>query len=405
MDELMEWDLEATDCIRTFSVTNQYQAIIEDLMTCGFSEADHTLVVAAYDWRKDNAIAAQKLAGHIDDARQRHGEAVEIILVAHSMGGLVSRFYLESGLFDARPGFRKVKQLVTLGTPHGGASLALLLVLGQQKRLFLSKEQVFRATSDTRYPAAYQLLPARGEPFAWKDDVGGDLIDIYDPSVIGQLGLVPDNMRAAENFRAKLNIARRPDHVRYFSFSGTRQVTTTHVVIRGDAMLKPQAVEDKDGGDGTVPVWSGFLPGYERQFVGGEHGTIYKDYGLRHVLARLLGKPDTLAGIPDVVQVSIRDRVCEPNDTIHLSISFGQGVREFTGVLTIERAKTDADGLPTGDYEPPQTVNPIEYKGLGMEAMSLAMTAPGMPGFYRVSVRNAVDIEPSGSDELIVQLH
>jgi pimeloyl-ACP methyl ester carboxylesterase len=405
MAELMREDLVAVDCIRTFSFTDQYQALIDDLTACGFSENAHTLVVAAYDWRKDNAFAAQKLADHIDAARNRHGDSVKIILVAHSMGGLVSRYYLESGQFNNRPGFAKVTQLITLGTPHNGAALALAMVLGQQKRLFLSKDQVLQATSDPRYPAAYQLLPKRGEPFTWEGDVGSNLMDIYDEQVANRLGLVADNMRAAERFRAGLDLGRRPANVRYFAFSGTQQSTTTHVLIRAAAgtRLAAHPIEDEDGGDGTVPTWSAFLPELERQFVGGDHGTIYKDNGLRHVLGRLLGKPGTLAGIPDVVQLSVRDKVVEPDDTIHFSINFGKSVRDFSGILTIERAKTDGQGVPTVVYESPQIISPVEYKGLGMEAMSLTITAPGLPGFYRVTLRNSVNTPPSGSDEFIVQ--
>lgn len=405
MQELMREDLVATDCIRSFSITDQYQALIDDLMTCGFSEADHTLVVAAYDWRKDNALAAQKLADHIDDAEKRYGDKVAIMLVAHSMGGLISRYYLESGQFNDRPGFGKVRQLITLGTPHGGAAIALPLVLGQEKRLFLNKDQVLQATSDPRYPAAYQLLPARGEPFAWNEDAGSDLLDIYDRVIARRLGLVDANMAAAERFRSRLDVARRPANVRYFSFAGTQQATATHVLIRAakGTRLRPDAIEDDDGGDGTVPVWSGFLPGLQRHFVGGEHGTMYQNNQLRSVLGTLLGKPHTLAGIPDQVQVAVRDKVVEPGDTVHLSISFGKSLRDFSGVLTVERAQTDpVSGVVLG-FDPPFSVNPVQYNGLGMEAMSLTLTAPDIPGFYRVTIRNSLNAAPSGYDELIVQ--
>ncbi len=405
MAELMREDLVATDCIRTFSITNQYQALIDDLMTCGFSETNQTLIVAAYDWRKDNALSAQKLADHIDAARQRHGDNVEITIVAHSMGGLISRYYLESGQFNDRPGFAKVRQLITLGTPHIGAAIALPLVLGQEKRLFLSKDQVLQAVSDPRYPAAYQLLPHRNEPFAWHGDAGSELADIYDQTTAGRLGLVDANLTAARNFHARLDISRRPAGVRYFSFTGTQQVTATQVVIRsaGGTRLKAQALEDEDGGDGTVPVWSGFLPGLQRQFVGGEHGTIYQDNGLRRVLGTLLGKPGTLAGIPEQVQVAVRDRVVEPLDVVHVSIDFGRSIQDFSGVLTVERARIDpATGKAIG-YESPQSTYPVQYKGLGVEAISLTLAAPDMPGFYRVTLRNAPNANPSGYDELIVQ--
>jgi pimeloyl-ACP methyl ester carboxylesterase len=405
MKELMREDLVATDCIRSFSVTTQYQSLIDDLTTCGFSEPNHTLVVAAYDWRKDNAESAKTLAASIDAAVTRHGAAVEITLIGHSMGGLVSRYYLESGQFNGRPGFGKIKRLITLGTPHMGAALALPLVLGYEKRLFLNKQQVLEATSDVRYPAAYQLLPPDSEPFAWDGDAGGRLSNIYDPNISERLGLVGGNLAATRRFRAALDLGRRPPNVRYFCFTGTRQTTATHVLVRPGTgtRLRPDKVEEEDSGDGTVPTWSGFLPGLQRQFVSGEHGTIYQTSGLRRVLATVLGKPGTLAGVPERVEVSVRDRVVEPGHIVHVIVAFPQNVADFSGVLTIERAHTDPVTGKAIAFDPPRAVHPVTYKGLGMEVMSLVFDAPDLPGFYRIAFRDDPAVPPSGYDELIVQ--
>jgi triacylglycerol esterase/lipase EstA (alpha/beta hydrolase family) len=62
------------------------------------------------------------LAKHLDSAVKHRGADVEISLVAHSMGGLVARYHLESGHFKGRPGFGRVRRLLTLGTPHNGAA-------------------------------------------------------------------------------------------------------------------------------------------------------------------------------------------------------------------------------------------------------------------------------------------
>jgi hypothetical protein len=321
------------------------------------------------------------------------------------MGGLVSRYYLESGAFNTRPGFGRVRRLITLATPHNGAALALPMILGFQKQLFLSADQVLQAASDPRYPAAYQLLPPRSDPFAWRGDAGGSVLDVYDPDVARQLGLIAANLAAAERFRAGLDAARRPAATRYFCFAGTRQSTATHAVVRpsGAARLQPFGIEDKDGGDGTVPTWSGFLPGIERKFVGGKHSRIYQNEILRHVLAVILGKPGLLAGIPDHVEVAVRDAVVEPEDAVHVAIGLGRSIQDFDGVLTVERAQTDpASGKAVG-FDPPQSVYPLEYKGVGVEALSLTFKAPARPGFYRVALRNDIGANPSGYDELIVQ--
>jgi pimeloyl-ACP methyl ester carboxylesterase len=87
-----------------------------------FTHAGYTrdldLFVAFYDWRKSvNDSAANYLIPWIDRARSRSGQN-KVILVAHSMGGLVSRSYIQS---DAYPARNDVERLITLGTPHVGA--------------------------------------------------------------------------------------------------------------------------------------------------------------------------------------------------------------------------------------------------------------------------------------------
>src|SRR5262249_30480830 len=152
-----------------------------------------------YDWRKDNFEAAGRLADKLDEIVTIHGNNSEISLVAHSMGGLVARAYLESGSFDNRPGHPAVKLLLTLGTPHRGAPMALLAALGKEKRLFLSRDQVAQVANDPRYTALYQLLPPRHEPFAWDRTVHAraSIVDVYDPQTASRLGLRLENLLAA----------------------------------------------------------------------------------------------------------------------------------------------------------------------------------------------------------------
>jgi triacylglycerol esterase/lipase EstA (alpha/beta hydrolase family) len=60
---------------------------------------------------------AGQLASRIDAIRAATG-AAQVVLVAHSMGGLVSRAYLR------RFGAVRIAQLITIGTPHHGSMLA-----------------------------------------------------------------------------------------------------------------------------------------------------------------------------------------------------------------------------------------------------------------------------------------
>lgn len=71
-----------------------------------------------YDWRRDNASSAQKLARYVDLILSLHPEAENVDIVAHSMGGLVSRRFMID-----HPG--RVGKLVLVASPLLGASKAV----------------------------------------------------------------------------------------------------------------------------------------------------------------------------------------------------------------------------------------------------------------------------------------
>lgn len=403
MDELLHPDLVPVDVIRNFSLSSQYQALLDDLRKFGFKEGE-TLFPFPYDWRTSNADAAARLADRLDAlVAQRPG--AEVTLLAHSMGGLVSRYYLESGTFDGRPGFQAIRRLIALATPHRGAPLALSAAVGKEKRLFLSAEQVHTLASDPRYPSLYQLLPPAGDPFAHDGRFGRKLapLDVYEPANAKALGLVPENVQSARTFRAALDFARRPAGVPYFLFYGTRQTTISAASIDlGAASPKDRVttVESDDGGDGTVPVWSGLNAGLQGRAVGGEHGSIYKNEELRRTLASLFGYGGTLAAEVSV-EVAVRDRVVEPETLLHIVLSLGAGVAELRGALLLERAKLDLEGeleayLPVGA---PQS---LSYAGANAERIAVTRDAPDLPGLYRLSFLAAGGAR-LGFDEFFVQ--
>jgi pimeloyl-ACP methyl ester carboxylesterase len=410
MDKLMDPNLTATDVIRSVSISRQYVNLIEDLGRCGFRESDAppTLYLCAYDWRKDNKLSADTLAAIINRAFDQHGSGVEISIIAHSMGGLISRYYLESGTYNARPGFSAVRRLLALATPHRGAPLALNAALGLEKRLWLNKAQVSRLTNDPRYPAVYQLMPPSDEPFIWNEASEFGQIDVYDPAIAQALKLVPANLDSARNFQAKLDLNKRPRHngkpIRYFFFSGTRQKTVSAVTMleTSAAQYRVRSKELEDAGDGTVPVWSSALTGVQGQPVGGEHSTIYKNDLLRTTMAVLLGQAGVLAAAPDHVEVALRERVVNPNDAVHAALTFSRAVDKLNGRLSVERAQFDAQGQLTG-FSRPVSLHPISYTGLNAEKLSVIFTAPAFPGVYRVAYFPSGYDDPAGSDELFVQ--
>jgi pimeloyl-ACP methyl ester carboxylesterase len=76
---------------------------------------------AGYDWRQSNYLSAERLSLVVDDACDACG-GEQAILIAHSMGGLVSRLYCAKG------GEKKVRALFLIASPTLGAPEAYSLL-------------------------------------------------------------------------------------------------------------------------------------------------------------------------------------------------------------------------------------------------------------------------------------
>jgi hypothetical protein len=283
--------------------------------------------------------------------------------------------------------------------------VALPRVLGMEKMLWLSKDQVREVAKDSRYPAAYQLLPPRGEPFVWDEDSSGEYqpLDIYDPDVSGPLQLSEASLNAAQTFHQGLDVTKRPPGVRYFCFAGTRQTTATVArVLRQAPKYRLRKVELESAGDGTVPFWSSTLSGLQNLAVGGEHSVLYKNGDLRRTLGFLLGAPGVLAATPERIDVVVRERVCEPQDSVHAILTLAGGATELDGEIRVERAEMlGIDRI--GPFRPTGPAKPIRYRGLAADTLGVVFNAPTIPGIYRVAYYSSGQPEPLGSDELFVQ--
>jgi Lecithin:cholesterol acyltransferase len=107
-----------------------------------------------YDWRRDIRYAARKLDELIEYKlriwRENTGnKEAKVILLAHSMGGLVSRYYLE-----ARNGYQNCSLLVTFGTPHLGSVQSLDYLSNKMTIGLQNLTKLVRSFTST-----YQLLP------------------------------------------------------------------------------------------------------------------------------------------------------------------------------------------------------------------------------------------------------
>ena len=405
MAQLMKPTLQVTDIIRDVSIVSQYSALVDALGRCGFTEGNanpNYLKVFPYDWRKDNAIAAQGLADCVDEVLQKLGPGTEITLLVHSMGGLVSRYYLESGLYSARTGLANVRRLITMGTPHRGSPVALAAAVGLEKRLFLNAQQVKQLANDPKFPSLYQLLPPPGEPFSWDRGSANRYLplDIYDPVLASSLGLSLQNLQSASALHAKLNLANRPAHVRYFCFVGTQQSTMSSVQITAGVTV--DRVMREDAGDGTVPVWSALLPGVQMEPVGGEHGDIYKNSGLQHVLGPLLGKMGVLYAAGPMPEINVNPKVVEPAQSFKITVEFPRGTTEVDGAIRLTRSVNSSGQVQPAGGGLTFTL-PIRYKGPPIDHLAVEYDAPNFAGIYEVSYATTLAAAPISNTELFVQ--
>ncbi|MDP3793113.1 MAG: hypothetical protein Q8Q89_05325 [bacterium] len=101
-------------------IFHTYDDLIATLKANGFVD-DKDIFTFPYDWRQSNVITAVQLRNKINEVQAICGCA-KVDLVAHSMGGLVARQYIQSTQYE-----NDVDQLIFLGTPHLGAPFAYLM--------------------------------------------------------------------------------------------------------------------------------------------------------------------------------------------------------------------------------------------------------------------------------------
>lgn len=188
-----------------------------------------SLYVLAYDWRLDCVENARILIRRIEDLKIRLNKPdLKFDIVAHSMGGLISRYAamygdadIPAGTETIRPtwaGAKHFDQIILMGTPNEGSVLSLNMLLnGLGIGKFGVKLPFIHDTSKFMIftiPSTFQLLPAPGTVRAYNDKLERLDIDIYDPRVWSAYGW---NVIDDKDFVKKFDAAERAIAKEYFA--------------------------------------------------------------------------------------------------------------------------------------------------------------------------------------------
>ncbi|MFB7473774.1 esterase/lipase family protein [Kitasatospora sp. NPDC056184] len=124
------------------------------------------VVVLPYDFRLGVAHAAERLAADVHERLQDYAEAERagrVTVVAHSMGGLVARYWL-----GPLEGWPLCRALITLGTPHRGAPKALNVLADGVRVAGVRLDRVSELLRS--WPGVADLLPRY--PAVWDATAG-----------------------------------------------------------------------------------------------------------------------------------------------------------------------------------------------------------------------------------------
>lgn len=193
-----------------------------------------SLYIFAYDWRLDNVSNARLLLKKLDGLRTHFKKpALKFDIVAHSMGGIISRYAAMYGDADVLNGNAKLQpnwageryfdKIILIGTPNEGASNALSSLVNGFAIGGLRIDLPF-VQDTSKYlvfsvPASFQLLPAPGSLRAFDDRLEPLEIDLYDTKTWKKYGWDVTNDK---NFPDEFDLAERKVADHYFANSLSR---------------------------------------------------------------------------------------------------------------------------------------------------------------------------------------
>lgn len=347
-----------------------------------------------YDWRRDNRVVAQRLESQAMDwlkqwrASSGHADA-KLVLIGHSMGGLVARWFLE-----CLGGWKVTRTLMTLGTPHRGSLNAVGFIENGMKKgigpFGLDLSPLLRS-----FTSVYQLLPI----YPCIDTGDGALLRVADAASTGKLTHMDAvRAKAAREFHQKIadaqmrnagDLAYEKNRYTLVPVVGIEQPTAQSARVVDGRTELINAYDGEDyGGDGTVPRMSGTpieLENDRREVYAAEsHGALQNADGtlanLRGVLTRDAIVFRQFQRAEDATTLTLElDDVILPGEPLALRVHPSEGQPKLTVTLTplaggealVEPLERDAEaGWQSGEFSLPPGLWRVTAHGEGATPVS-----------------------------------
>lgn len=374
------------------------------------------LVEFPYDWRASNRHAAARLEKVAMQALATWREACRsdeprLWLVAHSMGGLVSRFFCEH-----LGGAEYTRAIVTFGTPHRGAAKALgalsngvklgPLDLTSLVRSLPSAYELLPLYKSVRVPSAHVLQMQRVADFFGLSGETGEEQKASE-TLRPLVGLDRDMLKRSLQFHAairgpaeaRVREGRATPYVQE-AFFNRRQVTPTSAVLAGGVLTivdtypvlrNGAVVNEMYRGDGTVPSFSSTpIEWNDTQFA----------HALTDKHAAMQCQETGLDTLLNLLQPIATDAMKGPssNDLNEVALELPTAIAQGDYIpvkLSARVASTVTVTLTRPDGSQPSTQVALLP---GDDEHALVEFKPREAGAWRVTAQQDVPLQPSVSD-------
>jgi pimeloyl-ACP methyl ester carboxylesterase len=401
--------IESVSIIPLLWESNVYSTLLKTLSDIGYKPDD--ILIFDYDWRLSNFENAERLRDGIEKRFAGRGGKVDI--VAHSMGGIIARIYVQS-----LGGDRRFQNLVMLGTPHrGSAAIFERLLRGFEhwpSALSGGVAEIQRTVLSL--PSTYQLLPTYRECCGFSktvDPVNAKYADILSADTWSRFGWLPAEFKSndgrrfldkslAETVQLK-QLLEQPIVRDIDAFARLRFIANGFLDTWSRVFFDPTSGaivgNTMSPGDGTVLLFSA-TNGLPAQFQASlkEHAAVFSGREPELVIKATLSDQSFHKGPADFSQqlvddnkntveisrasLSLEPRVVTPNGKLAVSVSLTGRDELRNSSFSNIRADIVRDGTVLNTYALRERSSPQPDKKI----LSEEFAAPSATGSYLVRV-------------------